>query len=159
MTLHHITWALHGDHPRLDPAARLLLVALADHAGQEGVAWPSRTRLARMVGVSVDTIDRRMRLLIDTGVIRPADDTEIPAGWATMPGNRRPTAYVLQGPQPAAPSTHRGRSTAAQGPQASRSGAAAVRHKTRTEPRTEPCAHGEPRGPHACALCRSGVPA
>lgn len=161
VTLAALTWALYGDHGELDATARLVLCVLGDHAGTEGVAWPSRQTMAGAAGVSLDTVDRRLRELVDAGVIRQAAPAELPAAWHAIRGDRRPRGYVLDGgtgPQPAAPCPPTGPQTEPTGPQNRAHGAAAVRHEP-NEPNLERTRAGarEPGRPDAlrpCPRCR-----
>jgi hypothetical protein len=139
-----MTWALYGDHGNLDPTARLILIVLAEHAGaDDAVAWPSRTRIAKVAGVSVDTVDRRLTELAAAGLIREATADEVPAAWAAWRPDRRPKAYRITGPQFAAPYT-------ATGPQ---SVAARTNEPGRTNARAREAApSGAPAGPRADTL-------
>ena len=178
-----MVWALYGDHGDLDPTARLVLVVLADHAGTEGIAWPSRARIAKAAGCSVDTVDRRTRELVDAGVIALARPEECPAAWQAHRPDRRPVAYSLTGtqppttgPQPAATGPQHsgaagstGPQTDATGPQHAGHGAAAVRHepkepnleKTRARatpptaaPYAPPASSTRPDSQQPCQVCR-----
>lgn len=156
MSVQHVAWALYGRHRGdLDPSSRLVLVVLADHAGTDGVAWPGRDTIARAVGVSVDTVDRRLAGLARLGLITRAAADEVPHAWQSIRPDRRPRAYRLNftGPQPAASPRATGPHASgaaepngaatrrATGPQNTPHGAAAVRH----EPK-------EPYEPNGAAL-------
>jgi len=121
MSLQAVSWALYGDHGELDPTSKLVLIVLADHAGEHGLAWPSRPTIARAVGCSVDTVDRRIRRLIDDGLVEYAGENYLPAAYAEIPVDRRPRAYRLAGPQAAA---SRGRRMRRPGPQNAATGVA-----------------------------------
>jgi len=44
---------------------------IKSHAGLEtGNAWPSNTRIGELVGVSVNTVQRAMKTLVDSGLIK-----------------------------------------------------------------------------------------
>lgn len=165
MTLAALTWALYGDHGDLDPTARLVLVVLGDHAGTEGIAWPSRQTMAAAAGCSHDTVERRLRELVDRGLIRRADPDECPHAWRSHRADRRPNAYVLTGThtpatgtQPAYPSTATGTQTGATGTQNRPHGYAAVRTEPK-EPNTKD-ARARASGPsrpdstRPCDVCR-----
>jgi hypothetical protein len=154
MSTRHVGWALYGDHPgHLDATSRLILVVLADHAGTDGVAWPSLARIAELTGTSRDTVRRRLLDLHEAELIGPAHPDDTPAGWHQQRADRRPAAWQLRpatGSQPATPSPARGSSratsqtghgVAGETPRGSKSGGhgvAAVLPEPRTEPRTEP---------------------
>ena len=46
------------DHSTMEPVARLVLLALADHCDHEGRAWPSTDTLAHKTGLSRRTVQR-----------------------------------------------------------------------------------------------------
>lgn len=133
MTLQHILAAMYADRKDLDPVGRLILIYLAEHAGQEGVAWPSRSAIAGWANVSVDTVDRRVADLLGMGLIVEASPDETPAAWHQWRADRRPKAYRLTGPQTAAPYKNGAAEPAPRGRNTPGHGAAAVRHETRTE--------------------------
>ena len=57
------------DHGPAAPSDRLMLLALADHADDSGVAWPGVERLAHKCCVHRDTARRTLRRLEDEGWI------------------------------------------------------------------------------------------
>jgi hypothetical protein len=60
-------WVAHG----VTPGAVHLFVELALHANRNtNEAWPSRSRLAKRLEVSVDTVDRRMAELVGIGAVK-----------------------------------------------------------------------------------------
>jgi hypothetical protein len=61
-----MTWAF--DLP-LEPRAKIALLAIADHAGDDGVAWPSRDLIAQKSSQSRATVNRRMAYLTELGVL------------------------------------------------------------------------------------------
>lgn len=63
-TLRELAW-----QTNLPPMERFILVAMADHANAEGVAWPSVSRLSRRTGANERTIYRAMKVLKDGGHI------------------------------------------------------------------------------------------
>lgn len=134
-----MTWALYGDHKDLEPADRLLLVVLADHAGPEGIAWPSWNVLAQGSGLSRATVARRIPGLVERGLIEPVAAEHCPASWAKMQPNRRPKAYRLQGSHIATPVRPRGLTSKGLGSQNQGSGVSTVRPNTK-EPK-HPNAH------------------
>ena len=159
MSLHALTWALYGDHGRdLDPAAKLMLVVMADHAGPEGLAWPSWQTLAQGAGVSRSTVARRVALLLDRGLIAPVPAEGCPASWATIREDRRPKAYRLALPtgyQAGTPSGPRGVRPGGTGSHHTPHGVSAVTPEPNNpNEHAPPCPHEEPRGARYCAICR-----
>lgn len=61
MSVKALGWAF--DQEVGDPTAKLILIALADFADQQGKSWPSRKKLAKYADCSVDTVDRKLALL------------------------------------------------------------------------------------------------
>jgi hypothetical protein len=58
-------WSL--DH--LEPAEKLVLLAIADFADDQGQAWPSIPTLARKSSLSKDTVRRKIRKLSSEGIL------------------------------------------------------------------------------------------
>lgn len=56
-----MNWAWHQD---LKPVPKLVLMALADAADDQGICWPSAATVATKVGVSTRTVRRVMQGLI-----------------------------------------------------------------------------------------------
>jgi len=73
--------------------AKLLWARLAQYAGKNGVAWPSQDSLAEEIGVSVTTIKRFMKELIDDGFI----ECEKPLGLDRL-GHKTNRYYFLNHP-------------------------------------------------------------
>lgn len=61
-------WAF--EQPLADSPAKFLLVAIAGHAGRDLSCFPSRNRLAKMTGMSVRTIARKVDVLQEAGLIQ-----------------------------------------------------------------------------------------
>lgn len=66
-------------HPELSALAIRLYLALRRHADAKGDCFPSRQRLAKLLGVSVPTLDRARKQLVAVGAVtmrqrRAADD-------------------------------------------------------------------------------------
>lgn len=61
--------ALVWERSRATGSARLVLLALADHAGDDGRAWPSVSRLARMTLLDRRNVQRALARLIEAGEI------------------------------------------------------------------------------------------
>jgi len=65
-----LDWFMRPDCPLADPLDRLILMVLVDHAnGLSGETWPSRRRMAEVVGVHEATIYRHLLALEALGVI------------------------------------------------------------------------------------------
>lgn len=87
-----------------DGAVRLYTV-LARHADDEGLSYPARSRLAKLCGCSVDSVDRRIRELVDGGwlVVEPRKDDggqrsnhyrvlRVPSRTSAAPSSRKDAA-------------------------------------------------------------------
>lgn len=66
MSIRAMTWAFALP---LEPRAKIALLAIADNARDDGVAWPSRDTIAEKSSQSRATVNRRMKLLAEMGVI------------------------------------------------------------------------------------------
>lgn len=66
MSIKAMTWAFALP---LEPRAKIALLAIADNARDDGVAWPSRDTIAEKSSQSRATINRRLRLLSDLGIL------------------------------------------------------------------------------------------
>ena len=53
----------------LTPTLKLVLMALADAADDQGICWPSVSTLAKKCTVSTRTVQRSLRVLIDSGLL------------------------------------------------------------------------------------------
>lgn len=73
MSVKLLSWVLEEvpqKHPTLDPTARLILLILADHFNDhEGAAWPSHGRVAKMAGVTEETVRRHLRNMEEMGLV------------------------------------------------------------------------------------------
>lgn len=67
MSISALTWA--RGQTTGGPAAKLVLMAVADFADENGVAWPSQKMLAEVTEQSVDTVQRYMRRLEQRGLL------------------------------------------------------------------------------------------
>lgn len=89
-------WAVKG----LSPAAKLVLIRLADMANDEGVCWPSYASIARDVEIDVRSVRRIVAALEAAGIVtRQArhDGRGLQtSNWLTVcpPDDRRPAASV-----------------------------------------------------------------
>lgn len=91
MSLQATVWAL-KQAPVRDPYAHLVLIGLADHAGDDGRnARPSRTTLSRYARCSTRTVQTKLQELEADGVIRRGDQQQT----AHLRGDRRPVVYDL----------------------------------------------------------------
>lgn len=61
-------WAF--EQPLADSSAKFLLVAIAGHAGRDLSCFPSHNRLAKMTGMSVRTVTRKVDVLQEAGLIQ-----------------------------------------------------------------------------------------
>lgn len=66
MSVKWITWAWDQD---VASGAKLTLIALADHAGEDGFCWPASGRIATKTGHSKSTVFAHFALLEDRGLI------------------------------------------------------------------------------------------
>ena len=57
------------DHPDVTPLDVAVYVAIKRHADGDGEAYPSRARIAELAKVSVDTVDRAVKRLIEIGAL------------------------------------------------------------------------------------------
>tara|TARA_R100001163_G_C5068104_1_gene207883 strand:- start:2417 stop:3250 length:834 start_codon:yes stop_codon:yes gene_type:complete len=53
------------NHSKAKGASRLVLLALADHAGEDGIAWPSLKRLAKYTHSSPCNVSRQLSFLVE----------------------------------------------------------------------------------------------
>jgi hypothetical protein len=67
MSIKAMTWAFALP---LEPRAKFVLVAIGDNARDDGVAWPSRDNIAKKSSQSRATVNRRLRILSELGVIQ-----------------------------------------------------------------------------------------
>jgi hypothetical protein len=90
------TWALETE---LDPTSKILLIAYADFAGENGTgAWMFRkTLLKRVAKVSESTINRRLTLLLEEGYMCEGDQNTVRhKDWARgKPPESLPIVYDL----------------------------------------------------------------
>lgn len=86
-------WALEdAPVPSNEPYAHLVLIALADHASDDGTsARPSVALLATKARCSARTVHTKLRLLQDAGIIRRGDQEQV----AHLRADRRPTVWDL----------------------------------------------------------------
>ena len=57
------------DEPEVTPLDVAVYIAIKRHADSHGEAYPSRATIAEVAGVSVDTVDRAVKRLIDIGAL------------------------------------------------------------------------------------------
>lgn len=67
MSLRAMTWAWTQD--TLSSGERLVLLALADHAGEDGECWPQTARLAEKCALDRKTVQRHLIALHERGVV------------------------------------------------------------------------------------------
>ena len=83
---HHIAWAMKAETP--DALSRWLLVVLADHTNEDGKCWPSQATLAKRTGMGRSTVNRKLEMLEEAGLI------------SRVSGNQtRSTVYYLLVPE------------------------------------------------------------
>ena len=89
-----MVWALR-DAPVTDPAAKVVLIGLANHAHADGtVAFPRISVLAAYCRCSERTVQRKLSDLLAAGVIRRGDQGYV----AHLRPDRRPVVYDLDMP-------------------------------------------------------------
>lgn len=57
---------------RLSAGAKVLLVALADRANEDGECWPSRSTLAQMTGLAMSSVSEHLGVLKSAGLVSQA---------------------------------------------------------------------------------------
>lgn len=68
MSVKAISWVF--EHSRSRGIDRLVLLALADAANDQGTAWPSLTTIARKAGIDRRTVSRTIARLVELGELR-----------------------------------------------------------------------------------------
>ena len=63
------------------PATKVILLALANYADPNGVCWPTQEGLALDTEQSTDTIQRRMKCLIELGLVRQEKLPKVRGQW------------------------------------------------------------------------------
>jgi Helix-turn-helix domain len=94
MSIEAVAWALNVKMP--DAIAKLLLVGIANHAGDTDEAWPSKATLARYVEASPRTVIRKLHVLEEAGLIQRGDQQLVdhiradrrPMVWQIVRGDR-----------------------------------------------------------------------
>lgn len=76
------------------PAARkLVLLALADHANDEGICWPSQERIAQKCGISDRQVRNHVTALIEDGYIRVVERRMLRTTvWQIVTPERKPAS-------------------------------------------------------------------
>ena len=72
-------WQVHG----LAPGTKLILMALADYANDEGVCWPSRRKIAAKCGLSVRTVASHLSTLVDLGLVEVTNQTRADGSYTS----------------------------------------------------------------------------
>lgn len=95
MSIQAMSWALSLELSELgDPAARHVLMALANYAGEDGkAAFPSKETIRLHTGLSIRTIGYKLELLKENGLISEGNQG-IAAAYISRT-DRRPTVYDL----------------------------------------------------------------
>jgi hypothetical protein len=94
VSIEAVAWALNVKMP--DAIAKLLLVGIANHAGDTDEAWPSKATLARYVEASPRTVIRKLHVLEEAGLIQRGDQQLVdhlradrrPMVWQIVRGDR-----------------------------------------------------------------------
>ena len=81
MSVKAIAWA--WEQEALSGSQKLLLVALADHANDDGECWPGNRSLARKCGVHLATIKRTKQQLVEGGYIRVERRKRPDGSWSS----------------------------------------------------------------------------
>ena len=105
MSIEAIAYVLNLPADRARNGARLVAIAIANFANEEGEAWPSIGTIARLAALNEQTAKRAIVELANEGVIErivgAAPDDRIPS-------NKRPNLYRFTGfPQPKQGGTNR----------------------------------------------------
>lgn len=79
------------ERPELTPGAKLVYARLASYAGKRGVAYPRQDIFARSIGVSAETLRRKLRELREVGLIevRQRGTRRLPTGKTGRPAEYR----------------------------------------------------------------------
>ncbi len=67
MSVHAAKWAWSQDCP--SPTAKLVLMALADHANADGECWPTMKTVAELAGVSQRSVHNHVKALETAGLV------------------------------------------------------------------------------------------
>lgn len=67
MSIRAMSWA--WEQTTASPSERLVLLALCDHAGDDGTCWPTTGRLAEKCGMTKQTVKRHLTALDGRGLI------------------------------------------------------------------------------------------
>jgi DNA-binding MarR family transcriptional regulator len=67
MSVHASKWAWSQDCP--NAAAKLVLMAFADHANADGECWPTMKRVAELAGISTRMVQRHVETLEQAGLL------------------------------------------------------------------------------------------
>jgi len=71
MSIEALNWAWSQDCP--NPTAKLVLMALADHANADGECWPSMNRISELTGISSRQVSTHIVALEDLGYVTKGD--------------------------------------------------------------------------------------
>lgn len=71
MSIRAMQWAWRQS--TLSPSERLVLLALCDHAGEDGECWPTTGRLAEKCGLSKQSVQRHLTALADRRLIEKVE--------------------------------------------------------------------------------------
>lgn len=95
MSIEALAWAWTQDVP--NASAKLVLLALADHANGDGYCWPAMTRIAVMTGLSDRQVSRHVTTLAELGLVIKADRRRSAGGgfrgWTYLVGPQATTGH------------------------------------------------------------------
>lgn len=137
MSVAAVSWVLESTR-NMEAGRRMVLVAMADHANRDGLAWASLPTLAESAGCSRDTARRAVNDAAEYGWIVEIDpeSDDVPAEFQAIRADRRPILYQFTGLHGATPfGDSRGRDGVATGSRRGSSGGAKPCHPNR-EPGT-----------------------
>jgi hypothetical protein len=146
MSVKAMSWV--WEHSRAKGSARMVLLALADHAGQEdGDSWPSVGRLARRCGLGERTVQQAITTLVDLG--------ELEVQWRCGPRGANRYRLTLTPAESAPPQISHPAESASRPPQNLRE-TPQISHLTPAESAPEPSLTvSEPSvNRHSCAVDR-----
>lgn len=95
MSLYAISWAL--AESTASGNDRLVVIVLAHHADDAGIAGCSKKTLATETRLSESTILRSQQALVKLGEIVPYTPETGPSWWLEIPANRRPKLFRMTG--------------------------------------------------------------
>ena len=98
MSIEVLNWAWRQDVP--SASAKLVLLAIADHANGDGYCWPSMKRIAGMTGLSVRQVSNHVTKLAELGLLVKADRRRSGGqyrGWSYVVGDTSGSGLPVEG--------------------------------------------------------------